>query len=128
MQRGIRKHPVGITGTRYRPLDNAHQIQEAVKKSLKAISMFTHPFTQALAAILMVSYIQPFEDGNKRTARLMGNAILVAHTVCPLSFRSVDESEYKKAILLFYEQNNARPFKELFVNQFKFAVENYFRA
>jgi len=32
------------------------------------------------------------------------------------------------AIMLFYEQNNARFFKELFIDQFKFAVENYFLA
>ena len=30
------------------------------------------------------------------------------------------------AVLLFYEQNNASYFKELFLKQFEFAVENYF--
>jgi hypothetical protein len=30
--------------------------------------------------------------------------------------------------LLFYEQNSARYFKELFVEQFRFAVKNYFLA
>jgi len=38
----------------------------------------------------------------------------------------MDEMEYKKAILLFYEQNNVSYFKELFIKQFEFAVENYF--
>ena len=47
----------------------------------------------------MISYIQPFEDGNKRTSRILGNAILLADDFCPLSYRSVDEIEYKKAII-----------------------------
>jgi Fic family protein len=74
----------------------------------------------------MISYIQPFEDGNKRTARILGNALLLANNACPLSYRSVNEGDYKKAILLFYEQNNINLFKELFINQFKFSVDNYF--
>ena len=70
----------------------------------------------------------PFEDGNKRTARLIGNALLVEHDYCPLSYRSIDEAEYKKAMILFYEQHSARYFKELFIQQFTFAVKNYFVA
>jgi len=43
-----------------------------------------------------------------------------------LSYRSINESDYKKGMVLFYEQNYAKYFKELFVDQFKFAVDNYF--
>jgi hypothetical protein len=35
-------------------------------------------------------------------------------------------AEYKKAVLLFYELNNISAFKEIFINQYRFAVENYF--
>ena len=74
----------------------------------------------------MISYIQPFEDGNKRTGRILANAILFANNYCPLSYRSIDENEYKKAVIIFYENNSLDYFKELFVNQFRFAVEQYF--
>ncbi len=128
-EKGIRKRLVGITGTKYRPLDNQHQIREAVEKMCRVVnSGKVRPLAKALASILLISYIQPFEDGNKRTARLTGNAVLFAHGFCPLSYRSIDEAEYKKAILLFYEQNSARYFKELFAEQFLFAVKNYFLA
>jgi len=76
----------------------------------------------------MISYIQPFEDGNKRTARLLGNAILASENYCMLSYRNVFVSQYKEATMLFYEQNSALLFKELFVEQFLFACDNYFRA
>ena len=73
-----------------------------------------------------LTYIQAFNDGNKRVARITSNAILIANKYCPVSFRTVDSVDYKKAMLLFYEQNNLSAFKQIFVNQFKFAVETYF--
>lgn len=45
---------------------------------------------------------------------------------CPLSFRSVDSMDYKKAMLIFYEQNNLYAFKQIFIDQFEFAVREYF--
>jgi len=124
--RGLRKNVVGITGTAYRPLDNEFQVKEAMDQMVKTIENISHPLWKALAFVLLLSYIQPFEDGNKRTARLVGNAILLAYNYCPLSYRSVDEAEYKKAILLFYEKNNALMFKKIFLDQFEFAINNYF--
>jgi Fic family protein len=124
---GLRKHAVGITGSTWKPLDNEHQIREAMEKMVGVVNDSKDPFIKALAAILFLSYIQPFEDGNKRTARIISDAVLLAHQICPLSFRSVSEADYKKAILLFYEQNSARLFKEIFVSQFEFSVHNYFR-
>jgi len=126
--KGLRKRMVGITGTRYKPLDNQHQIKESLEKTIKVINSSKNPFSKALFALLMISYIQPFEDGNKRTARLLSNAILLSDNVCPLSYRSIDKSDYKKAVIIFYEQNNCRFFKEIFKEQFEFAVENYFRV
>lgn len=126
VEKGIRKRPVGIIGTRYKPLDNEHQIREAMEKTVELLNAENRPSAAALLAIAILSYIQPFEDGNKRTSRLIGNAILLARNYPPLSFRGVDEAEYKKAIILFYEQNNLRYFKELFTEQFKFTIENYF--
>ena len=43
-----------------------------------------------------------------------------------MSFRTIDSVEYKKAMLLFYEQNNITTFKEIFMSQFEFAVKTYF--
>lgn len=63
---------------------------------------------------------------NKRVARITSNAILIANGYCPISFRTVDSLDYKKAMLLFYEQNNISAFKQIFIEQFRFAVETYF--
>jgi len=124
----IRKSPVGVTGTNYKPLDNEYQIKEAVQEMIAFTNNTKHPIVKALITLTLISYIQPFEDGNKRTARLLANALLVANNYCPLSYRNVKESDYKKAILIFYESHNINPLKRVFVEQFKFAVNNYFKT
>ncbi len=126
VERNLRKRRVGISGTNYRPLDNQFQISEALKDSCDLINKKSNVFEKALLALVLISYIQPFMDGNKRTARIVSNAILMNEKYCPLSFRTVDSIDYKKAILLFYEQNNISNFKEIFINQFEFAVNTYF--
>jgi prophage maintenance system killer protein/predicted transcriptional regulator len=126
VERNLRKRRVGISGTNYRPLDNEFQISEALKNSCDVINSKKSVFEKALLALMLISYIQPFMDGNKRTARIVSNAILMHEKHCPLSFRTVDSIDYKKAMLLFYEQNNISTFKEIFINQFEFAVNTYF--
>lgn len=123
---GLRKFPVGIVGTNYKPLADQHQIKEAVEKLVAKINETSNPLEKALIAVIMISYIQPFEDGNKRTGRILANAILLANNYCPLSYRSIDEREYKKAVIIFYENNSLDYFKNLFIEQFKFAVDKYF--
>lgn len=123
---GLRRGLVGIVGTKYRPLDNQYQIKEALESACVAVNKEKDPLEKALILMILIAYIQPFDDGNKRTGRLSANAILLAHKLCPLSYRSVDETEYKKAVILFYEQNNISYFKKLFIEQFEFAVNNYF--
>lgn len=123
---GIRHRRVGITGTNYRPLDNEFQIREAMRDSCRLINERSNVFEKALLALVLLSYIQAFTDGNKRTARMTSNAILIANGYCPLSFRSVDSIDYKKAMLIFYEQNNIYAFKQIFIQQYQFAVREYF--
>lgn len=126
VDRNLRNRRVGISGTNYRPLDNQFQIREALQNACDLINNKSVVFERALLALVLISYIQPFMDGNKRTARIVSNAILIHEKYCPLSFRTVDSVDYKKAMLLFYEQNNLSNFKEIFINQFEFAVQTYF--
>ena len=126
IDKGLRRHRVGITGTNYHPLDNEFQIREAMRDACKLINSKYNIFEKALLTLLLLSYIQPFLDGNKRTARITSNALLIANDYCPLSFRSIDSIDYKKAMLIFYEQNNLYAFKQIFIEQFEFAVKEYF--
>lgn len=126
VDRNIRQRRVGISGTNYQPLDNEHQIREALGDMCALLNEKTDVFEKSLLGLVLLSYIQAFADGNKRTARIVSNAILIAHGYCPISFRTVDSLEYKKAMLLFYEQNNISAFKKIFISQYEFAVNTYF--
>ena len=122
---GLREKAVGVTGSIYRPLDNIHQIREAVDILCGTVKKIESAYAKSLVALLGLSYIQPFEDGNKRTSRLMANALLLSHGYAPLSYRSVDENEYREAMLVFYELNSIVPFKKIFVEQYTFAAKHY---
>ncbi|GAB1449016.1 hypothetical protein MASR2M44_20380 [Bacteroidota bacterium] len=126
VDRNIRNRRVGITGTNYRPLDNEFQIREAMKDMCDLVNSRNNVFEKALLVLLLISYIQPFNDGNKRTARIISNALLMHHHHCPISFRTIDPIEYKKAMLVFYEQSNISAFKKIFIEQFVFATNSYF--
>ena len=126
INRNIRRRKVGISGTNYQPIDNEFQITEQLDEMCKIINLKENIFEKALLVLLLISYIQPFSDGNKRTARILSNAILIKNNHCPLSFRTVDSLDYKKAMLIFYEQNNLTEFKRIFIQQYEFAVNSYF--
>jgi len=124
--KNIRNAGIGITGTKYKPLDNSFQIKEVLQEMIKLLNKKESFLEKAFLAVVLISYIQAFEDGNKRTARMFSNAILLAYNSIPLSYRIVDVEEYKKASILFYELNNISYFKKIFIEQFEDAVKNYF--
>lgn len=124
---GIRNGPVGITGTTYRPLEVSFQIKEALEKMVSAINTSLFPLEKILLAVTLISYIQPFTDGNKRTGRMLANAILLAADWYPLSYRSVNETVFKQALILFYEQHSIFHFKKMLLDQYRFALDTYFK-
>ena len=99
---GLRERLIGITGSVYRPLDNRFQIEDELKKLCAVMNSKSSAFEKALLAFTYICYLQPFNDGNKRTARILANAVLYAHDSFPLSLRAVNVSTYKLAILAFY--------------------------
>ncbi len=126
VDRNIRTRGVGITGTNYRPLDNEYHILEALQHMCDLVNSKSNVFEKSFLLLVLLSYVQAFNDGNKRTARIVSNACLINNKYCPISFRTIDSIEYKKAMLIFYEQNNIYTFKKIFIDQFEFAVKTYF--
>ena len=122
---GLRTSLVGILGTAYQPLEVGSQIREAVQNLFEAVGRMTEPYSKALLLLVGISYIQPFEDGNKRTARLCANALLLAHQLAPLSYRSVEEGFFKASMLVFYEQQSIEAMKGIFQDQYLFSCDHY---
>jgi len=67
---GIRERAVGITGTKYTPPDNQFQIREALEKFITLVNSQQNPFAKTFLTLILLPYIQVFEDGNKRTSRM----------------------------------------------------------
>jgi hypothetical protein len=64
-------------------------------------------------------------DGNKRTSRLLANAVLLAHDYPPVSFFTADETTYKASLVLFYEQGVLGNFRQLVTEQLEYSAERY---
>lgn len=122
---GLRERLVGITGSVYRPLESKFQLEDELKRLCDVINTKQSVYEKALLAFTFICYLQPFNDGNKRTGRILANAILYANDSFPLSLRAVDVNTYKFAILAFYELGILGNAKNTFIDQAKFAAENY---
>ena len=126
VQTGFRKGGVGILGSLYQPIDNPHIIVEMMEKFCGLINRTESYFAKAMLVGLLVSYVQPFEDGNKRTSRLLANAILHSLHLPLLSYRNTTIEDYRNSVLGFYEQNSIVLFKNIFVEQIEFCANHYF--
>ena len=124
--KGLRELPVGITGTVYTPPASQVEISSYLRDIIDTINSIEEPIEKAMACLVLLPYLQPFADGNKRTSRLVANAVLLAHEYPPLSYRSIDEQEYKGALLLFYEQGSLANFRELYLKQLEESAETYY--
>jgi hypothetical protein len=82
----LRTIAVGISGTAYIPLDNPQILNESFDLLIEKINAITDPFERSLFSIVHLSYLQAFEDVNKRTARLVANIPMVKENLRPLSF------------------------------------------
>jgi len=74
INRNIRNRRVGISGTNYIPLDNEFQIREALQQMCNLVNTRPNIFDKTFLLLILLSYIQAFSDGNKRTARIVSNA------------------------------------------------------
>lgn len=122
---GIRERSVGITGSAYTPLDNSFQLKEELHHLCDVINNKKNVYEKALLAFTYICYLQPFNDGNKRTGRILANALLYSNNSFPLSLRAVNVNTYKLAILAFYELGILGNAKKVFIDQAKFAADNY---
>ena len=110
----IRKIEVAIGKSAYKPIGNPHVLRELFELVLLKARKIQDPFEQSFLLLVHLSYLQAFEDVNKRTARLSCNIPFVKHNLCPLSFIDVSHDDYTAALLAIYEKNDVQPMLDLF--------------
>lgn len=110
---GIRGKTVGVTASNYRPLDNSHQLKDNATIILRIINRASNPLAKTLLALSLIPYLQLFEDGNKRTGRLLANALLIGSGGRGFSLRRTDAKDLALAYLAFYEFNSLRVLSQI---------------
>lgn len=110
----IRSTEVDIGQSTYKPLNNPHQLKELFELILLKARKIEDPFEQSFFLLVHLSYLQAFEDVNKRTSRLSCNIPFIKENLCPLSFTDVSRDDYTTALLAVYEKNNVEPMLELY--------------
>jgi Fic family protein len=112
---GFRKDNVAISGTDYIPplpieLDAIfNEMIERVEKlsaDVKAIDIF-----------MEASKNQFFGDGNKRTAQLIMNGILMMNGYAPISINPKNETEYRDNLIRYYETGEKESFRTFLLSQ-----------
>jgi hypothetical protein len=121
----LREISVGIGGSSYMPLENPHALQENFDLFIKKLNLIKDPFEQSFFALIYLSYLQAFEDVNKRTARIVANIPLIKSNLRPLSFVDVEQDAYILAMLGFYEKNDISLVKDLYLWAYKRSCERY---
>ena len=121
----LRRMPVGIGASAYRPLGVPAQVEECFDRVLARAHPISDPFEQALFCLVQFPYLQAFDDINKRVSRLAANIPFIRCNLSPLSFNDVPRDYYSDAILVIYEQNETGLMKDLFLWAYECSAGRY---
>ncbi|WP_076998442.1 Fic family protein [Variovorax sp. KK3] len=94
---------VRIAGTEYVPPDGVAYIEKQADAIFGNVGLASNAFDASVYAACNLSYLQVFEDGNKRTSRVFQNAILIAAGLPPIQFPISMIEAYIDAQLVYYE-------------------------
>lgn len=117
IESGVRKRVIRISASNYVPITNPHQIKEYADEILSTISSTKNPVLKALLALALMPYLQTFEDGNKRTGRMLANAILISSIAQGFSLRKITARQLALAYLTFYEFNSLLELSKLLASE-----------
>lgn len=111
----IRDRGVRIGGSTYIPFEDPRRLDLQFSKIIEKAVVIEDPFEQSLFLLIHLSYLQPFIDVNKRTARLSANIPLVINNLVPLSFNDVEVNDYISAMIAIYELQEVSPIVDLYL-------------
>lgn len=121
----LRSRPVEIAGSAFVPLAVPQVIEECFREILAKAADIRDPFEQAFFVLVQIPYLQPFEDVNKRVARIGANIPLLRHNLSPLTFIDVPDRIYIDAVLGVYETNRIDLLRDLFVWAYERSAREY---
>lgn len=109
----IRKADVSMGGTTWKPeLPNREEIENKIN-SINSIKNITD---RAITIMLYLMRTQPFYDGNKRTAMMVANQIMIQNGKGIISIPIAHQVTFREMLIDFYETNNMNKIKNFLYN------------
>jgi Fic family protein len=121
----LRRMPVGITHSSYRPLEHQFAIEEEFDILIEKSVAIADPFEQSFFLLAHVPYLQAFDDINKRTSRVASNISLLKADLAPMSFLTMDDGAYIDGLIGIYELNNVSLLRDAYIDAYLASAENY---
>ncbi|MGB3704950.1 MAG: Fic family protein [Castellaniella sp.] len=121
----IRRKVVNIRDTTYVPAQAPLLLEEMFEHVVDKARQIKNPVEAAFFLWVSLAYLQPFEDGNKRTSRLSANIPLMLYNCAPLSFMDVEAQDYADAMMGVYEQRDVTLAVELFEWAYRRSIRKY---
>jgi len=110
----IRSIPVSIGGSSYIP---PLPFEDQVKQKINDLNKIPDVVDRAIEALLYIMKRQIFLDGNKRTAVLFANHILISNGKGLVVIPAEKVNEYKELLVHYYETDEKGKIKDFLINE-----------
>lgn len=121
----LRHEHVEIRDSSYIPTDIPAVIAAEFRELMNKAAAIEDPYEASFFLLVHIPYLQPFEDCNKRTARLICNIPLLSNGILPISWAEVNQRDYTDSLLCVYEKNSTYGLSEVFVEAFRRSYERF---
>lgn len=121
----VRQGIVEIGHSAYHPASPPQVLEEGLGTIADKARAITDPYEASAFLLAQISYLQPFMDVNKRTARVCCNIPLLKAGLCPLSFFGMSDEAYINALLAYYETHATAPLVAVYRDGYRAAAERY---
>lgn len=125
LQGRLRFEGVEINGSRYIPLSNPSAIEGQFHKILDKANQIHDPWEKSFFLLVHLPYLQPFQDCNKRTARLACNIPLLSGGALPIAWTDTDGGDFSREIISIYEHNSYFGLAEIYCQAYERSTERF---
>lgn len=99
-----------IDGTKWTPdIPNENQISEYIHNLMTSNQSVTE---KAISLMLYLMRTQTFIDGNKRTAQIAANQVMIQNGKGIITIPEEEQPKFFEMLIQYYETNNMNPIKE----------------
>lgn len=111
--------------TTYIPVEDPKRLQRLLGTVCAKAMHIENPLEQSLFLLIHLTYLQPFIDINRRTARICANIPLIRHNFVPMTFAAVQDQQYNAAVIALLEQQDVNPLTQLYYQAYLSISKQY---